>query len=240
MEIVLGIDNIVFVTILCGRLPRELETKARRIGIGLALFARLALLFAISWVMGLTKPIGFLQSMGIEFSGRSAILLGGGIFLIGKATHEIYTNVELPEGHEEDEARAQGEDTQAESPKKLFWMIMAQIIALDIVFSLDSVITAVGMADDIEIMAVAMIIAVGIMLVFAGPIGDFVQDNPSVKILALAFLVLIGSMLVMESMGQHVSKGYIYAAMGFSLSVELVNLRRLKRMKAARAAASVT
>ncbi len=231
MEIVLGIDNIVFITILCGRLPGDFEVKARRIGIAIALVSRLALLFAISWVMGLTANIEIFGHT-LPFSGRDAILLLGGVFLIGKATHEIYVNVELPDKH--DDPRVSGELAAVDRKEvgKAFAHILVQVMFLDIVFSLDSVITAVGMVDHVWIMATAMIVAVGVMLVFAGPVGDFVQKNPSVRILALAFLVLIGVMLVMEGMGQHVSKGYIYAAMGFSLSVELVNLRRLKKSKA--------
>lgn len=235
MEIVLGIDNIVFITILCGKLPPEYEHKARRIGIGIALISRLGLLFALSWVMGLTKPLFTLLEH--SFSGRDLILIFGGIFLIGKATHEIYENVEHPELEKEELEDADAEDfalTAAEpedngSVKRLFAGIMFQIILLDIVFSLDSVITAVGMAQHLSVMAVAMIIAVCVMLIFAGPVGDFVQNNPSVRILALAFLVLIGAMLLAEGMGQHVSKGYIYSAIGFSLFVEFVNLRRQKK-----------
>lgn len=232
MEIILGIDNIVFITILCGRLPSEYERTARRIGIGIALVSRLALLFAISWIIGLTEPIGeVLGLFTIPFSGRDAILFGGGVFLIGKATHEIYVNVELPDKHEDPRVSGAHEPVDPEQVAKLFAGILLQVVFLDVVFSLDSVITAVGMVDEVWIMATAMIIAVVVMIVFAGPVGDFVQKNPSVRILALAFLVLIGVMLVMEGMGQHVSKGYIYAAMGFSLVVELVNLRRLKKAK---------
>lgn len=232
MEIILGIDNIVFITILCGRLPESHELTARRIGIGVALISRLALLFAISWIIGLTAPIGdVLGLFSIPFSGRDAILFGGGVFLVGKATHEIYVNVELPDKHADPRVSGSHDAVDQSQLKREFGKILVQVIFLDLVFSLDSVITAVGMVDELWVMATAMIIAVGIMLAFAGPVGDFVQKNPSMRILALAFLVLIGVMLVMEGMGQHVSKGYIYAAMGFSLLVELVNLRRLKRMK---------
>ncbi len=232
MEIILGIDNIVFITILCGRLPSEYERPARRLGIGAALISRLALLFAISWIIGLTEPIGELLGLvTIPFSGRDAILFGGGVFLVGKATHEIYVNVELPDKHEDPRVSSAHEAVDPAHLKKQFATILVQVVFLDVVFSLDSVITAVGMVDEVWIMATAMVIAVGVMIAFAGPVGDFVQKNPSVRILALAFLVLIGVMLVMEGMGQHVSKGYIYAAMGFSLVVELVNLRRLKKVK---------
>ena len=234
MEIVLGIDNIVFITILCGKLPESVEHKARRLGIGLALISRLGLLFALSWVMRLTKPLieaGTIPFVDHAFSGRDLILLGGGIFLIGKATHEIYENVENPEVDSVEEAALASQDPEVDSKdvKKAFTSIMIQVIILDIVFSLDSVITAVGMAKHVPVMAAAMLIAVGVMLIFAGPVGDFVQRNPSVRILALAFLVLIGVMLVVEGMGGHVSKGYIYSAIGFSLLIEMINLRRHKK-----------
>lgn len=230
MEIVLGIDNIVFITILCGRLPAEYEKNARRAGIAVALVSRLGLLFAISWIIGLTEPIGeILGLFTIPFSGRDAILFGGGVFLIGKATHEIYVNVELPDKHEDPRVSGVHAAADVKKVRKMFVTILLQVVFLDIVFSLDSVITAVGMVDHVSIMAAAMIIAVGVMIAFAGPVGDFVQKTPSIRILALAFLVLIGVMLVMEGTGQHISKGYIYAAMGFSLAVELVNLRRLKK-----------
>lgn len=239
MEIILGIDNIVFITILCGRLPRSHELKARRIGIGIALVSRLMLLGAISWIVHLVDPIGeVLGLFTIPFSGRDAILFGGGVFLVGKATHEIYENVERPDLIENPHIEDEKPEASDKEVGKLMASILLQVIVLDVVFSLDSVITAVGMVDEVSIMAAAMIIAVGVMIVFARRVGDFVQDNPSVRILALAFLVLIGTMLVMEAMGQHVSKGYIYAAMGFSLTVELVNLRRLKKIKAARIAVS--
>lgn len=228
MEIILGIDNIVFITILCGKLPEEYEHKIRRIGIALALVSRLGLLFAINLVMGLTENINIFD-VELPFSGRGAILMGGGLFLIMKATHEIYEEVEIDE---EEEVSLDGDKAVSEkSAKGAVAAILAQVIVMDIVFSLDSVITAVGMVDEIEIMVVAMIIAVGVMIIFANPVGDFVQNNASVRVLALSFLVLIGTMLVMEGAGQHVNKGYIYAAMGFSLMVEFVNLRRMKKRK---------
>jgi len=250
MEIVLGIDNIIFITILCGRLPDHLEHKARRIGIGIALVSRIVLLLALSWVMKLTTPIfslswifgdvfailgeGFNAVIMREFSGRDLILIFGGLFLIGKATHEIYVNVEHPE--EESLEHAEGEagkakDVRSEDVTGQLVSIFVQVLILDVVFSLDSVITAVGMAKHIEIMAAAMIIAVIVMMIFAGPVGDFVQRNPSVRILALAFLVLIGVMLLVEGMGGHVSKGYIYSAIGFSLLVEVFNLRRNRKAR---------
>jgi predicted tellurium resistance membrane protein TerC len=212
MEIVLGIDNIVFISILTGKLPLEQQPRARTIGLSLALVFRLGLLFAISWVMGLTAPLFSL--LGKAISGRDVILLGGGLFLVAKATHEIHDKLEgLPA------ADRKGASSAA------FGLILAQILALDVVFSLDSVITAVGMAEHVFVMVVAMVVAVGVMLVFAGRIGDFVNRHPTMKMLALSFLLLIGVMLIAEGLGQHVSKGYIYFAMGFSLGVELLNLR---------------
>ena len=212
MEIVLGIDNVVFISILTGKLPRETQGKARTIGLSLALILRVGLLFAIAWVMGLTEPL--FEVFDKKFSGRDLILLGGGLFLVGKATHEIHDRLEVSH---EDEARG--------GSRAQFGVILAQIIVLDIVFSLDSVITAVGMAQHVFVMVIAMMVAVGIMLVFSGKISDFVNRHPSMKILALSFLMLIGVMLIAEGMGQHVGKGYIYFAMAFSLAVELLNMR---------------
>lgn len=231
MEIVLGIDNIVFITILCGKLPPSHEQRARRLGIGIALVSRLALLGALSWVMQLTQPLFTMPIWDKSFSGRDLILVFGGLFLIGKATHEIYENVEHPEveGINDPGQESKGAEVSAEDVSSAMARIMVQVIILDIVFSLDSVITAVGMAQHLSVMVVAMVLAVVIMLIFAGPVGDFVQKNPSVRILALAFLVLIGVMLLVDGMGQHVSKGYIYSAIAFSLLVELVNLRRRKK-----------
>jgi predicted tellurium resistance membrane protein TerC len=215
MEIVLGIDNVVFISILTAKLPPEQQPKARRLGLGLALVFRLGLLFALSWVMGLTAPL--FSVFGKGFSGRDLILLGGGLFLVAKATHEIYDKLEV------------AHDAQKSGGAGAFGLILLQILALDIVFSLDSVITAVGMAEHVAVMVVAMVVAVGIMLAFAGAIGEFVNRHPSMKILALSFLLLIGVMLVAEGMGQHVSKGYIYVAMAFSLGVELLNMRFRKQ-----------
>ena len=220
MEIVLGIDTIVFISILVAKLPVEQQGKARNLGIGLALVMRLGLLFAINWVMRLTATLFTLPVLNEPISGRDLILLVGGLFLIAKSTHEIYEKLEV--SHHE--ANAGG--------RASFGAILAQIIALDIVFSLDSVITAVGMASKIWVMVVAMITAVLVMLVFARSIGGFVERHPSVKILALSFLLLIGVMLVAEGMGQHVGKGYIYSAMGFSLLVELLNMRFRKKRQA--------
>jgi predicted tellurium resistance membrane protein TerC len=211
MEIVLGVDNIVFLTILAGKLPAAQQPLARRLGLGAALGTRLLLLFAITWLMGLTSDLFAVASMG--FSGRDLILGAGGLFLMAKATFEIHDKLE---GHE-----AQG----PKGGKAAFGWTILQIALLDIVFSLDSVITAVGMAKHVEVMVVAMVMAVGVMLVFAGPIGKFVEDHPTVKMLALSFLILIGVMLVAESLDQHIPRGYVYFAMAFSLGVEMLNLR---------------
>lgn len=231
MEIVLGIDNIIFIAILVGRMPEKQRAKARRLGLSLALFMRLGLLFALSWIMGLQKP--FFHLMGRGIAGRDVIMLGGGLFLVGKSTHEIYEKLEL-EGQDEDAGETEDDDNEVVAVRarsnKFTWTIL-QILVLDIVFSLDSVITAVGMAKQVSIMVTAMVIAVIVMLLFAGKIGDFVNDHPSMKILALSFLLLIGVLLIAEGMGQHVSKGYIYFALGFSLLIELLNMRFRKRHK---------
>src|SRR5688572_6184209 len=222
MEIVLGIDNIVFISILTGKLPKEQQAKARNLGLGLALFMRLGLLGAIKWIMGLTAVLFTINLSLLKFkldiTGKSIILLFGGLFLIGKSTHEIYDKLEGEHG----EGKKAGGAAS-------FGLILVQILLLDIVFSLDSVITAVGMAQQISIMATAMIIAVVVMLIFAAKIGDFVNRHPSMKILALSFLLLIGVMLVAEGMGQHIGKGYIYFAMTFSLLVEILNMRLRKK-----------
>ncbi len=216
MEIVLGIDNVIFISILTGKLPPAEQPLARQLGLSLALVLRLGLLFALSWVMGLTDPL--FTILGKSLSGRDLILLGGGLFLVAKATHEIYEKLEVVH----DEKTAQG--------KGAFGLILVQILALDVVFSLDSVITAVGMAQHTSIMVIAMVASVAVMLIYAGRIGDFVQRHPSMKILALSFLLLIGVMLVAEGMGQHVGKGYIYFAMAFSLAIELLNMRLRKKV----------
>jgi predicted tellurium resistance membrane protein TerC len=218
MEVVLGIDNIVFISILTAKLPASDQPRARKLGLSLALVMRLALLGAISWVMGLTAP--WFSLLGHSFSGRDLILLVGGLFLVGKATHEIHDKLEVAH-----------EATPKPRGAAAFGIILAQILVLDVVFSLDSVITAVGMAQHVAIMVVAMVVAVGIMLAFSGAISDFVHRHPSMKILALSFLLLIGVMLVVEGMGQHVSKGYIYFAMAFSLGVEFLNMRLRKRLE---------
>jgi predicted tellurium resistance membrane protein TerC len=212
LEIVLGIDNIVFISILCAKLPAAQQANARRIGLLLAMGMRILLLLAISWVMGLTQPLFAVLSQ--EFSGRDLILLLGGLFLVAKATWEIHDKLEGEE-HGPDGRRAAAS----------FAAILTQIVLLDIVFSLDSVITAVGMAQHIEIMIAAVMIAVGVMLVFAGTISSFIERHPTMKMLALSFLLLIGVVLVADGFGQHVSKGYIYFAMAFSLFVEVLNIR---------------
>jgi predicted tellurium resistance membrane protein TerC len=211
MEIVLGIDNIVFISILTEDLPEKERPRARTIGLALAMISRLGLLFAISWLMGLTEPL--FTIMEHSFSGRDLILGGGGLFLLAKATSEIFEQLEVAEEH------------KGRSAASSFTAVIIQILILDIVFSLDSVITAVGMADQLVVMAAAVIIAVIVMLVAAGPISAFISKNPSMKILALAFLLMIGVMLVAEGAGQHINKGYIYFAMAFAMLVELVNMR---------------
>jgi len=224
LEIVLGIDNIVFISILAGKLPAEKQKKARTVGLGLAMITRVLLLFSLSWVMRLTTPlfnigdwIGITNAEWLEkmaISGRDLILLIGGLFLIYKSTHEIHNKLE----GDEDEAGVKGK-------VQSFAGIIVQILILDIVFSLDSVITAVGMADHIEIMIAAVVIAVGVMMVSASAISDFVNNHPTVKMLALSFLLLIGVSLLAEGLDQHIPKGYIYFAMAFSVLVELLNLK---------------
>ncbi len=217
LEIVLGIDNIIFISILAGKLPVNQQAKARQVGLGLALVTRILLLLSLSWVIGLTEPLFSLLGRGI--SGKDLILLLGGLFLIGKSTHEIHERLEGAEEH----AGAAGAAS--------FLGIIVQILLLDIVFSLDSVITAVGMADELSVMVAAVVIAVGVMMVAAGPIGDFVHRHPTVKILALSFLILIGVALLGEGLDFHIPKGYIYFAMAFSVIVELLNIRVRSRQR---------
>ncbi len=220
LEIVLGVDNIVFIAILTGRLPARQQAVARRIGLILALGIRIGLLFTISWLMGLTRPL--FAVLGHPLTGRDLILIVGGLFLVGKATWEIYDKLEVE--HIERERGSRGR----------FAAVIAQILVLDIVFSLDSVITAVGMANELSVMVAAMVIAMLVMLVSMGAVAGFIEHHPSVKILALAFLLLIGVVLVADGMGQHVSKAYIYIAMAFSLFVELLNLRYRTRRQPVR------
>ncbi|RME28209.1 MAG: TerC family protein [Deltaproteobacteria bacterium] len=222
MEIVLGIDNIVFIAILAGRHPPARRAVAYRLGLLAALASRIGLLFAISWVMGLTRTL--FRIAGHDLSGRHLILLAGGVFLVGKAVHEIHETLDIPDA---EELRA-----PARPPTSLALTVL-QIMVLDIVFSLDSVITAVGMAEHLWVMVTAMVIAVGIMMVFAQRIGDFIDSHPSMKLLALSFLLLIGVVLVAEGWGEHIDRGYIYAAMSFALAVELMNMR-MRRAEEAR------
>lgn len=215
LELVLGIDNIIFISILAGKLPAEQQSKARYIGLSLALIMRVILLFSLSWVIGLTAPLFTVFRQ--EISGRDLVLLIGGLFLIAKSTHEIHGSLEGSEGHKDSKAYAS------------FAGVLVQIALLDIVFSLDSVITAVGMVDRIEIMIAAVIVSIVFMMFFAKPIGDFVQRHPTVKMLALAFLLLIGVTLMAEGFEQHIPKGYIYFAMAFSVLVEFLNMRLRKK-----------
>ena len=217
LEIVLGIDNIVFITILAGKLPPRDQHRARRLGLSVAMISRILLLLSISWIMGLTQTLFSIFGNGL--SGRDLILLIGGMFLIWKATHEIHDKVEGEE------------DLEAGPAEVSFTSVIVQIMLLDIVFSLDSVITAVGMADDIGVMISAVVISVGIMMFAAQGVGDFVQRHPTVKMLALAFLILIGVNLMAEGWHFHIPKGYVYFAMAFSVFVEMLNLRTSKKKR---------
>ncbi len=222
MEIVLGIDNIIFLAILAGRLPKEQRGYARQIGLVLALGTRLLLLFSISWILSLHQIVLTLPDWAAkteearEISWKDLILLAGGLFLIAKSTFEIHHKLEgHPEGHPD----------HSPNTKSNFAMVLVQIAVLDIVFSLDSVITAVGMVQEIGVIITAMIITVMVMMIFAGPVSNFVEKHPTLKVLALSFLILIGVVLMAEGMGQHIDKAYIYFAMGFSFTVEMINLR---------------
>jgi predicted tellurium resistance membrane protein TerC len=243
LEIVLGIDNIVFIAILVGKLPADQQEKARRLGLSLAMGIRILLLLTISWIMQLTKPWFFIPAVwtgaagdALGISGRDLILLVGGLFLIGKSTYEIHDKLE---GEEED-------PNVPGKPRASFTNVLVQVLLLDIVFSLDSVITAVGMVEThpehrwkgLGIMIAAVVIAVGVMLLAAGRVSSFVEKHPSLKVLALSFLLLIGVMLVVEGVHQHIPKGYIYFAMAFSLLVEVVNIRAGNKHKAERHAAA--
>ncbi len=228
LEIVLGIDNIIFISILVGRLPPEKRDVARRLGLGFAMVSRIALLFSLAWVMTLTNPL--FTVIGQEISGRDLILLGGGLFLLYKASHEIFMEVEA---RQSDEVAAGA--TSTKTGATLFWGTIVQIGIVDIVFSLDSVITAVGMVDNISVMVAAVIASVGVMLFAAKPIGEFVDRHPSIKVLALAFLTMVGTLLIAEAFDVHVPKAYVYVAMLFSLGVEALNIRaRTKRQAAAK------
>ncbi len=212
LEIVLGIDNIIFISILTGKLPQHQQAKGRSVGLALAMLMRIGLLFSLSWVMSLTKPL--FEILDHAISGRDLILIFGGLFLLAKSTHEIHDKLEGEEAH-----------GGSGAGRAAFWPIIIQIMLLDIVFSLDSVITAVGMSNQIAVMVAAVMIAVGVMMVFSGAISQFVHNHPTVKILALSFLLLIGVNLIAEGFHQHIPKGYVYFAMAFSLFVEMLNLR---------------
>lgn len=216
LELVLGVDNVIFISILAGKLPQQDQQRARNTGIAMAVFTRILLLLSLSWIISLEEALFTLPWFGGEalgISGRDLILIAGGIFLLWKSTHEIHDKLEGKQGHASAKVGA------------TFWSVIVQIMLLDIVFSLDSVITAVGMVDHIEIMIFAVIVAAGVMIFTAGPLSSFVEQHPTIKILALSFLLLIGFTLVVEGLHRHIPKGYIYFAMGFSILVELINLR---------------
>jgi len=219
LELVLGIDNIVFISILVDKLPPAQREKARRLGLFMAMFMRIGLLLVLSWIIGLVAPL--FTVLGNEISGRDLILLAGGLFLLYKATSEIHQTVTGEEAHE-----------VAAVPSS-FSAVIVQIMLVDMVFSLDSIITAVGMVDHIEVMIVAVILSVGLMMLFAPAIGRFVSEHPTIKMLALSFLVVVGVVLIAEGFDQHVPKGYVYFAMAFSLGVEMLNIRMRKRAKKA-------
>lgn len=217
LELVLGVDNVIFISILAGKLPPEQRSQARMTGIALAVVTRILLLLSLSWIISLEEPFFTLPLLNIGISGRDLILLAGGLFLLWKSTHEIHQKLEGVEGHASAKVTA------------TFWSVIIQILLLDIVFSLDSVITAVGMVDHIEIMVFAVIAAAAVMIFAAGPISEFVDRHPTIKMLALSFLLLIGFTLIVEGLHQHIPKGYIYFAMGFSILVEMLNLRMRAR-----------
>lgn len=216
LEIVLGIDNIIFISILVGRLPEHQRNKARRLGLALAMGSRIALLMSLAWIMRLTEPL--FSVADFDITGRDIILIGGGLFLLWKSVHEIHNSLEGEDEANEVNARAAS-----------FGSVLVQIAIIDIVFSLDSVITAVGLANQIMVMVLAIVISVGVMMFAAKPIGEFVDRHPTIKILALSFLVLVGVTLIAEGLGTHVPKGYIYFAMAFSVIVEMINIRMRKR-----------
>jgi len=217
LEVVLGVDNVIFISILSAKLPQSQQKRARRIGLLGAMLMRIALLFSITWIARLTEPL--VSPFGHQLSGRDLILLLGGAFLIAKATYEIHERLEGETGHSSGRVAAS------------FAAVITQVMLLDIVFSLDSVITAIGMANNLFVMVTAVILAVLLMLVAAEPISSFVEEHPTIKVLALSFLLLIGMSLVADGLGQHISKGYIYFAMGFSVFVEMINIRVRKKMK---------
>jgi predicted tellurium resistance membrane protein TerC len=217
LEVVLGVDNVIFISILSAKLPKDQQKRARRIGLLGAMLMRIALLFSITWIARLTDPL--VNVFGQQLSGRDLILFVGGAFLIAKATYELHERLEGESGHSSDRVAAS------------FAAVITQVMLLDIVFSLDSVITAIGMANNLFVMVTAVILAVLLMLVAAEPISSFVEEHPTIKVLALSFLLLIGMSLVADGLGQHISKGYIYFAMGFSVFVEMINIRVRKKVK---------
>jgi predicted tellurium resistance membrane protein TerC len=221
LEIVLGVDNIIFISILVGRLPEARRARARTLGLALAAITRIGLLLSITWVMSLTEP--WFTIFGKDFSGRDVILLGGGLFLLWKSVHEIHGSLEGEDDELNTGAAAKGASSLA--------AIIGQIAVIDIVFSLDSVITAVGLVDEVEIMIIAILLAVGVMLFAAGAVSRFVESHPTIKMLALSFLVLIGVALVAEGWGFHIPKGYVYFSMAFAIAVEMLNMRVRKRAK---------
>jgi predicted tellurium resistance membrane protein TerC len=218
LEIVLGIDNIIFISILAGKLPAEQQAKARQLGLSLALITRVLLLMSLTWIMGLTKPLFTLPVLHQGVTGRDLVLLLGGLFLIWKSVKEVHEKLEAADGH-----------ATAGRTHVSFAGVIVQILLLDIVFSLDSVITAVGMANNLWVMVAAVVIALGVMLKYAGAISDFVNHHPTLKMLALSFLILIGVTLVGEGLGQHIPKGYIYFSMAFAFGVEMLNLKLRKK-----------
>lgn len=218
LELVLGIDNVIFISVLADKLPASQQQRARVTGLAMAVISRVLLLFSLSWLIGLSAPL--FSVFGFEISGRDIILILGGLFLLAKSTHEIHQKLEGEKGHTSSRVKA------------TFVSVIIQVLLLDVVFSLDSVITAVGMADQIEIMVAAVVIAAGMMIILSKPLGDFVDRHPTIKILALSFLLLIGFTLIVEGLHQHIPKGYIYFAMGFSVFVEMLNLR-LRKTRAA-------
>ena len=217
LELVLGIDNIVFISILVDKLPKAQQERARRIGLFMAMFMRIGLLLVLAWIVGLVAPL--FTVLGQEISGRDLILIGGGLFLIYKSTGEIHQSLEGEAGH------------SSSAVKATFTAVILQIMVVDMVFSLDSIITAVGMVDRIEVMMAAVIASVCMMMLFAGAIGRFVSDHPTIKMLALAFLVVVGVVLIAEGFDQHVPKGFVYFAMAFAVGVEMLNIRMRKRSK---------
>jgi len=215
LEVVLGVDNVIFISILSGKLPRDQQKRARRVGLIAAMFMRIALLFSITWMARLTQPLFSVWDQ--SFSGRDLIVIVGGLFLLAKATYEIHERLE-------------GASEQTGQAVAAFGAVIGQVMVLDIVFSLDSVITAIGMADNLYVMVTAVVLAVLVMLMAAEPISGFVETHPTVKVLALSFLLLIGVSLIADGLGQHISKGYIYFAMGFSVFVEMINIRVRKKV----------